>query len=157
MTQTPLSILTILLLVLAGLFLRQQNPVGKRLFNVVPLLVFCYFVPALLSNLGVIPTESELYVFIRRVLLPASLVLLVLSTDIPAVMSLGRDAGCCFLPEPPASPSAGRWRSWRWDGCSQKGPWIRRGAASRLWPVPGLAAVPISLPSAKVLPPLPQP
>jgi uncharacterized membrane protein len=97
MAQTPLSILTILLLVLAGLFLLQQNPVGKRLFSVVPLLVFCYFVPALLSNLGVIPAESELYVFIRRVLLPASLVLLVLSTDIPAVMSLGRDAVVLFL------------------------------------------------------------
>ena len=97
MAQTPLSVLTILLLVLAGLFLLQQNPVGKRLFSVVPLLVFCYFVPALLSNLGVIPAESELYVFIRRVLLPASLVLLVLSTDIPAVMSLGRDAVVLFL------------------------------------------------------------
>ena len=53
--------------------------------------------PALLSNLGVVPVESELYVFIRRVLLPASLVLLVLSTDIPAVLSLGRDAVVLFL------------------------------------------------------------
>ena len=97
MAQTPLSVLTILLLVLAGLFLLQQHPVGRKLFSVVPLLVFCYFVPALLSNLGVIPAESELYVFIRRVLLPASLVLLVLSTDIPAVMSLGRDAVVLFL------------------------------------------------------------
>lgn len=97
MAQTPLSVLTILLLVLAGLFLLERHPLGKRLFRVVPLLVFCYFVPALLSNLGVIPAESELYVFIRRVLLPASLVLLVLSTDIPAVMSLGRDAVVLFL------------------------------------------------------------
>ena len=97
MVQTPLSVLTVLLLVLAGLFLLQQNPVGRKLFSVVPLLVFCYFVPALLSNLGVVPAESELYVFIRRVLLPASLVLLVLSTDIPAVVSLGRDAVVLFL------------------------------------------------------------
>jgi uncharacterized membrane protein len=59
--------------------------------------VFCYFVPALLSNAGIIPVESELYLFIRRVLLPASLVLLVLSTDIPAVLSLGRDAVVLFL------------------------------------------------------------
>jgi uncharacterized membrane protein len=97
MVQTPLSVLTVLLLVLAGLFLLHQHPVCRRIFNVVPLLVFCYFVPALLSNLGVIPAESELYVFIRRVLLPASLVLLVLSTDIPAVVSLGRDAVVLFL------------------------------------------------------------
>jgi uncharacterized membrane protein len=95
--QSPLGVLTVLLGVLAGLFLLQQHRWGARLFAVVPLLVFCYFVPALLSNLGVIPAESELYVFIRRVLLPASLVLLVLSTDIPAVLSLGRDAVILFL------------------------------------------------------------
>src|SRR5688572_32444159 len=97
MVQTPLGVLTVLLMVLAGLFLLQRHPWGSALFRVVPLLVFCYFVPALLSNLGVIPAESELYVFIRRVLLPASLVLLVLSTDIPAVLSLGRDAVTLFL------------------------------------------------------------
>lgn len=97
MIQAPLGVLTVLLAVLAGLFLLQQHRWGARLFAVVPLLVFCYFVPALLSNLGVIPAESELYVFVRRVLLPASLVLLVLSTDIPAVLSLGRDAVILFL------------------------------------------------------------
>src|SRR5688500_13006377 len=97
MIQAPLSVLTVLLTVLAGLFLLQRHPLGNRLFRVVPLLVFCYFVPALLSNTGIIPIESELYLFIRRVLLPASLVLLVLSTDIPAVISLGRDAVVLFL------------------------------------------------------------
>lgn len=97
MIQTPLSVLTVLLAVLAGLFLLQRHPVGTRLFRVIPLLVFCYFVPALLSNLGIIPAESPTYEFIRRVLLPASLVLLVLATDIPAVLSLGRDAVVLFL------------------------------------------------------------
>ena len=97
MIQTPLGVLTVLLLVLAALFLLQRHPAGDRLFRIVPLLVFCYFVPALLSNAGVIPFESDLYMFIRRVLLPASLVLLVLSTDIPAVLGLGRDAVILFL------------------------------------------------------------
>ncbi len=97
MIQTPLSVLTVLLAVLAGLFLLQRHPAGARVFRVIPLLVFCYFVPALLSNLGIIPAESPLYEFIRRILLPASLVLLVLSTDIPAVLSLGRDAVVLFL------------------------------------------------------------
>ena len=97
MIQSPLGVLTVLLTVLAGLFLLQRHPLGARLFRTVPLLVFCYFVPALLSNVGIIPAESELYLFIRRVLLPASLVLLVLATDIPAVLSLGRDAVILFL------------------------------------------------------------
>ena len=82
MIRTPLSVLSVLLAVLASLFLLQRHPLGTRLFRTIPLLVFCYFIPALLSNLGVIPAESELYVFIRRVLLPASLVLLVLCAPV---------------------------------------------------------------------------
>jgi uncharacterized membrane protein len=97
MIVSPLGVLSVLLVVLAVLFRLQRHPAGRRVFSVVPLLVFCYFVPAVLSNFGVIPSESELYVFIRRVLLPASLVLLVLATDIPAVLSLGRDAVVLFL------------------------------------------------------------
>jgi uncharacterized membrane protein len=95
--HSPLAVLTILLFVLAALFAAARRPAGERAFRTVPLLVFCYFVPAALSNLGVIPFESDLYTFIRRVLLPASLLLLVLSTDIPAVLSLGRDAVVLFL------------------------------------------------------------
>jgi uncharacterized membrane protein len=97
MIEDPLGVLTVLLAVLAGLFALQRHRLGERLYRAVPLLVFCYFVPALLSNLGVIPGESDVYLWIRRVLLPASLVLLVLSTDIPAVLSLGRDAVLLFL------------------------------------------------------------
>jgi uncharacterized membrane protein len=95
--ESAIGVLSVLLFVLAGLFVFQRHPLGRRLFRTIPLLVFCYFVPALLSNLGVIPAESDVYLFIRRVVLPASLLLLVLATDIPAVVSLGRDAVMLFL------------------------------------------------------------
>ena len=95
--SSPLGVLGVLLAVLAALFGLHRTRAGSRLFSIVPLLVFCYFVPALLSNTGVIPLESDLYTFIRRVLLPASLLLLVLATDIPAVIRLGRDAVVLFL------------------------------------------------------------
>jgi uncharacterized membrane protein len=95
--SSPLGILAVLLFVLGGLFALKRWPPGARFFNVVPLVVFCYFVPTVLSNVGLIPIESELYAFVRRVLLPASLLLLVLATDIPAVLSLGRDAIVLFL------------------------------------------------------------
>src|SRR5687767_6221210 len=95
--HSPLGVLAVLLSVLAALFMLQRHPAGARFFAVVPLLVFAYFVPTVLSNTGIIPLESELYTFIRRVLLPASLILLVLATDIPAVLSLGRDAVVLFL------------------------------------------------------------
>jgi uncharacterized membrane protein len=97
MISSPLGVLAVLLFVLAGLFMLQRHPAGARFFSVVPLLVFCYFVPTLLSNTGVLPLESETYTLIRRIVLPASLLLLVLATDIPAVISLGRDAVVLFL------------------------------------------------------------
>jgi uncharacterized membrane protein len=95
--QSPMAVLTVLLTVLALLFLAERHAVLGRVFRVVPLLVFVYFVPTLLSNVGIIPTQSELYGFVRTYLLPASLVLQVLSVDVPAIARLGRNAVVLFL------------------------------------------------------------
>lgn len=87
----PVSVLAVLLTVLATLFAFQRLHVGKRIYKVVPILVFCYFVPTALSNTGVIPNDGkyELYVFIKDWLLPVSLFLLVLAVDIPQILRLG--------------------------------------------------------------------
>jgi uncharacterized membrane protein len=95
--EDPLSIVAVLLGVLAALFGLQRHPRAGRLFNVVPLLVFAYFVPMLLSNTGLIPLRSPVYDFIKKALLPASLVLLTLSVDIPTILRLGRPAVILFL------------------------------------------------------------
>jgi uncharacterized membrane protein len=92
-----MAVLAVLLGVLGLLFLADRHPVLQRFFRVVPLLVFVYFVPTLLSNAGIIPLQSELYRFVRVYLLPASLVLLVLSVDLPAIARLGRNAVVIFL------------------------------------------------------------
>ena len=92
-----MALLSVLLGLLAVLFTVAAHARYGRIFKVVPLLVFAYFVPALLSNFGVIPLESSLYAFIRTWLLPASLVLLVISADIPSILRLGRPALLLFL------------------------------------------------------------
>lgn len=97
MIREPMFVLAVLLAVLAALFAADRHPAGKRLFGIVPLLVFAYFVPAILSNTGVIPGDSPLYGFVKRWLLPASLVLLTLSVDVPAILRLGRPAVVLFL------------------------------------------------------------
>jgi len=86
-----------LLCVLAALFSMDRTAAGQKLFRAVPLLVFAYFVPAVLSNTGVIPLESEVYHYTKKWLLPASLVLLTLSVDVKAIIGLGRDAVILFL------------------------------------------------------------
>lgn len=95
--EQPIPVLAVLLGVLAGLFAVASHPIGRRCFKVVPLLVFAYFIPTVLSNSGVIPLESPLYEFIKDWLLPASLVLLTMSADIPAVLRLGSSMLILFL------------------------------------------------------------
>jgi uncharacterized membrane protein len=97
MIRDPIVVLCVLLGLLATLFFVAAHARYGRIFKVVPLLVFAYFVPTLLSNTGVIPLESPLYTFIRSWLLPASLVLLVLCADIPSILRLGRPALILFL------------------------------------------------------------
>lgn len=91
MIQGEMQVLVVLLAVLALLFAANRHPKIGKVFRFIPLLVFVYFVPALLSNLGVIPIEDSfpLYVFVKDWLLPASLVLLTLSVDVPAIFRLG--------------------------------------------------------------------
>lgn len=97
MIEQPMAILAVLLGVLALLFTADQHPKLKRVFKFVPLLLFCYFVPTVLSNSGVIPLESPLYDFIKKWLLPASLLLLTLSVDVKGILGLGRNALWMFL------------------------------------------------------------
>jgi uncharacterized membrane protein len=97
MIQEPVAILAVLLGVLATLFSLASHPVGERFFRVIPLLVFAYFVPTALSNLGVIPLKSPIYEIIKDWLLPASLLLLTMSIDIPAILKLGRNMLILFL------------------------------------------------------------
>ncbi|MCB9555026.1 MAG: DUF819 family protein [Deltaproteobacteria bacterium] len=97
MFERPEAILAVLLLLLALLFASRQTKFFARIYGVVPLLVFAYFLPTALSNTGIIPMKSTLYDFIKRQLLPASLLLMVLSVDVPAVLGLGREALLLFL------------------------------------------------------------
>ncbi|UCH64215.1 MAG: DUF819 family protein [Fidelibacterota bacterium] len=92
-----MAILAVLLAVLALLFMINRHPVLGKIFKVVPLLVFAYFIPTILSNTGLIPLDSPLYDYIVQWLLPSSLVLLTLSVDIKAIIKLGRNTLLLFL------------------------------------------------------------
>jgi uncharacterized membrane protein len=95
--QHPMGVLAVLLAVLAVLFRFGEHAVGRRLFGIVPKLVFCYFVPTTLTTLGVLPEQSPLYDWIRGHLLPASLLLLILALDVPGIIRLGPRAVIMLL------------------------------------------------------------
>ena len=97
MIQQQIAIIAVLLAALAALFSFARHPLGKRIFAVLPLLLFAYFVPTVLSNTGLIPLRSPAYGWITRWLLPASLILLTLSVDLRGIARLGRPALILFL------------------------------------------------------------
>lgn len=97
MIQDPVGLAAILLAVPAVLFWLNENTPLKALFQRVPVLIFAYFIPTLLSNIGVIPQSSPVYKWVMAVILPASLLLLTLSVDIKGVLRLGPKALILFL------------------------------------------------------------
>jgi uncharacterized membrane protein len=68
----------------------SNHPVWRGLYRYVPALLLCYFIPSLYNTVGLIDGEaSRLYDVARLYLLPATLGLLTLSVDIPAIVRLG--------------------------------------------------------------------
>ncbi len=93
----PVGVLAILLIVLAAIFATAMHPVLGRIFRIIPTLVFCYFVPTLLTTLGVLPESSPVYTWVKSFVLPASLLLLILALDLPGILRLGPKALIMFL------------------------------------------------------------
>ncbi|MFN3932181.1 MAG: DUF819 domain-containing protein [Brevundimonas sp.] len=93
-------VLGLLAVILGGVFWASSlsHSWVKRFFTVIPALLLCYFLPSLLTTFGVVdPEESQLYFIASRFLLPAALVLLTVSADLPAVFGLGPKALIMFV------------------------------------------------------------
>jgi uncharacterized membrane protein len=92
------GLLAILMIIPAVIYaINNHTNWGKRFFGIVPPLVFAYFIPTILTSLGVIPDSSPIYTEIKRFVLPASLLLLTLAIDIKGILKLGRKALIMFL------------------------------------------------------------
>ncbi|MCC5937502.1 MAG: DUF819 family protein [Lunatimonas sp.] len=93
-------VLAILLAILGLVFYTSssKHPFFRQFYRIVPTILLCYFVPALLNTFGVISGEdSGLYFVASRYLLPASLVLLTLSIDLKGILKLGPKAVIMFF------------------------------------------------------------
>jgi uncharacterized membrane protein len=90
--QDPLALLACLAATVAIVFQVAAWPPARGLFDRLPALVWAYALPMLATTSGLLPAESPLYAGLARYLLPASLVLLLLSSEIKAIARLGRHA-----------------------------------------------------------------
>lgn len=88
------------LILLAGIFYSADSNHGfwKKLYGVVPPLLFCYLIPGFLNSYHVISGEaSGLYRFATVYLLPASLILLLSTANLKAIFGLGNKALLIFF------------------------------------------------------------
>lgn len=93
-------VLGLLAVILGAVFWASNlsHPWVKRFFSVVPALLLCYFLPSLLTTFGIVdPETSRIYFIASHFLLPAALVLLTVSADLPAVVGLGPKALIMFF------------------------------------------------------------
>ncbi len=78
-------------------FYTSQQKGLKWFYKIVPALLMCYLLPALLSTFGIIsPKTSELWPIAKNYFLPASLILMTLSTDLKGILKLGPKALIMF-------------------------------------------------------------
>ena len=92
MIQDPALLLAYLAGVVAVVFQAARIPRLQPLFDRLPALVWAYWLPMLSTTAGLIPAESPLYGSMTRYLLPASLVLMLLSSEVKSIARLGRTA-----------------------------------------------------------------
>ncbi len=76
----------------------SSHPFWQKFYRFIPALLLCYFLPSLLNTFGIVDgSTSKLYYVASRYLLPACLVLLILSVDLKAILGLGPKAVVMFL------------------------------------------------------------
>ena len=84
--------------ILGLIFYTSKLKAFKKFYDVIPVLLLCYMIPALLNwPLGLVSEDSNLYFVASRYLLPASLILLCISIDIKGIKRLGPKAIIMFL------------------------------------------------------------
>lgn len=94
------TVLGLLAIILGFVFYTSSSdsPGWKKFYKYIPALLMCYFLPSLLNTFQVVDgNASKVYFVASRYLLPACLVLLILSVDLKAILALGPKALIMFL------------------------------------------------------------
>jgi uncharacterized membrane protein len=93
----PMAVFAVCAGVCAAVFWSAAQSWGRKLFRIVPSVVLVYFIPTLLSFAGILPTQSVTYDWMRDFLLPACLFILMVTTDVRAILRIGPQAIAMML------------------------------------------------------------
>jgi len=66
----PMSVAAFLAFIVGGIFWLSRREGLEKLFEYVPPVIFCYFVPMVATTAGITPADSPVYGWLTRYLLP---------------------------------------------------------------------------------------
>ena len=90
--QEPAYIAVILMAVVVVADTWANRFKHSKLMRIIPTPVWCYIPPTLLTTLGVLPMKSSVYDAISAYVLPACLILLLMTTDLKSLKKIGKYA-----------------------------------------------------------------
>lgn len=88
----PTAILVYLLVLIGLIYYVKEQPWASKIFEIIPPVIWVYFLPMISTTVGITPEASTLYSWVKTFLLPAALLLLLLSADVKAISKLGPKA-----------------------------------------------------------------
>ncbi len=97
MIQEPILITVILAAVVTSAARWHEHFKNSKVMRFLPTPVLCYIPPTILTTVGILPMQSVVYDWISRYVLPACLILLLMTTDIKGLKKMGRIALIAML------------------------------------------------------------
>jgi uncharacterized membrane protein len=92
MIQNPNAIFIYIITLIGIIHYLKSIRALNKVFKYAPPIIWIYFLPMLSSGIGIIPTDSSLYSWTSKYLLPPALILLLLSSNIKILSTLGSKA-----------------------------------------------------------------
>ena len=88
----PMAVFGFLAAIVALVFWVSELPRFRKVFEVVPPVIYVYFLPMLATTAGITPSQSPLYEWTVPYLLLFALLLLMVSVDVGSILKLGGTA-----------------------------------------------------------------
>ena len=133
MIRHPVLLLAAFVALTAALRKFSDHPALGRIFRLLPVPFWCYFLPMVGAAMGLIPQANPLYGFLSRHLLPACLVLLLLGADLPAIARMGPLALAMMLAGSAGTVIGGLASFFLYKRWLPEGAWGAVGALAGSW------------------------
>ena len=83
--------------IVSGVFWLEDTKAGRKIFKILPALVWVYFLPMLFTTAGILPQRSPVYASFKDYLLPGALLLLLATSDLRSIGKAGLPAIVMFF------------------------------------------------------------